>query len=181
MVTAISFDDYYRPISEQKPDENGMLNFDLPDSVDHEKLLLDLHQLISGHPVVIQKYRFENFEAPQETEILAPAQIVVVEGLFTFEIEACNSLLNHRVFVESDAEIALERRLRRDTQERGIPADRSIYQWKYHVTSAWEKYILPHRDTCDLILENSTEGTGNSILLFEKIDSWLDSFLKNQL
>src|SRR5690349_18088570 len=84
-VAVISFDDYYRPLAEQQRDENGVVNFDLPDSLYHEKFLMDLQQLLRNHPVIYKKYQFENFDAPEETAIINPAPLIIAEGLFVFD------------------------------------------------------------------------------------------------
>jgi uridine kinase len=169
LVAVISFDDYYRPLEEQASDENGVTNFDLPDSLYHEKFQLDLLKLRENHPVVYKKYHFENYDAPEETAVISPAPIIVAEGLFIFDFPEIDKWIDLRIFVEADMELSLRRRLRRDANERGIPEERSLYQWKHHVLSAWENHILPHRQRCDLVLENNGPADANMLLVKTKI------------
>ncbi len=153
-ICVISFDDYYKPLHEQENDSEGVTNFDLPTALYHERFTEDLMKLIEQHPVLLKKYNFENYEAPETVEILHPAPIIVAEGLFVFEFSEIDALLDMRIFMNADMEISLQRRLARDAAERGIPEDRSLYQWHNHVMPAWENYILPHKNRCDLVIEN---------------------------
>ena len=153
-ICVISFDDYYKPLDEQENDAQGVTNFDLPSALYHERFKEDLLKLIEQHPVLLKKYNFENYEAPETVEIVNPAPIIVAEGLFVFEFAEVDHLLDMRIFMNADMEISLQRRLARDAAERGIPEDRSLYQWHNHVMPAWENYILPHKNRCDLVIEN---------------------------
>lgn len=154
LVAIISFDDYYKPYEDQAVDAAGITNFDLPDALFYDQFHQDLNTLLQGHPVVIKKYHFENYEAPESTEIIAPAPIIIAEGLFVFHFPEIDHLLNYRIFVESDLNLSLNRRLSRDTSERGIPEERSLYQWHHHVMPAYEQYILPHKTRCNMVIEN---------------------------
>lgn len=171
-VTTVSFDDYYRPPAEQFTDARGYLNFDLPGALDatlfHEHLL----KLIQGHPVMHKKYRFENFEAPEEVFILSPARIIVAEGLFVFQFPQIDDLLDLRVFVETDLTLSLNRRLERDEKERGIQPEKSLYQWQNHVLPAYRNFIEPHRSRCDLVLNGAGDPEANLQLVQNAITGY---------
>lgn len=154
-VCLLSFDNYYKPLEEQTTDENGMINFDLPQSLYREKFREDLIHLGQNRPVVFNKYQFQNYDAPPMTEVLEPAPVIIAEGLFLFDIPEIDSLLDLRVFIETDLEISLQRRLNRDLNERGISEELSLYQWHNHVLASYRKHILPHRERCDLIINNN--------------------------
>jgi uridine kinase len=100
-----------------------------------------------------RRYRFENFESPEETFIISPAEIILAEGLFVFEFAEIDALLDYRIFIDTDLVESLNRRLLRDETERGIQPDKSLYQWQNHVIPAYEKFILPHKKRCDLLLD----------------------------
>jgi uridine kinase len=158
-VAVISFDDYYKPLEEQEKDELGVTNFDLPGALYHERFQEDLLKLIEGHPVLLKKYNFENYEAPETVEMIDSAPVIIAEGLFVFDFIEVDALLSYRIFVEADMNMSLQRRLVRDMRERGIPEERSLYQWHNHVMPAWEKHIFPHKARCNLVLKN--EGAAN--------------------
>lgn len=157
----ISLDDYYKPYHEQAVDDNGVTNFDLPGALESERFITDVENLLRGRPVILRKYQFENFGAEEQFEEIQPAPIVIAEGLFVFHFSEVRNLMDVRIFVETDPDVSLQRRLLRDTRERGIPEERSRYQWDYHVMPGYLNYVLPYRDACDLIVHNEGEPTGN--------------------
>jgi len=160
-VCVISFDDYYKPLHEQQKDGNGVVNFDLPTALYFEQFQEDLLKLIEGHAVMVKKYQFENYNAPEKVEIVSAAPIIVAEGLFLFDLPQIDGLLNCRIFIEAEMDTSLSRRLRRDTTERGIPEERSLYQWQQHVLPSFNAHILPHKNRCDLVVYNQGEATEN--------------------
>jgi len=168
-LTIVGFDDYYKPFEYQLIDEKGEANYDLPSALYSEKFHQDLMQLIEYHPVVLKKYQFEHYDAPEVIEILSPAPILLVEGLFVMEFEPVDELLDVRFFVECDIDLCFERRLARDIAERNIPESRSRHQWNHHVLPAFEKFILPHKNRCDLVVENTGTGEKNIRKIIEII------------
>lgn len=170
-VAVISFDDYYKPKHEQATDEHGIINFDLPQALYHERFQADLMNLIQGHPAIVKKYHFENNDAPETSEVIYPAPVIIAEGLFVFDFPEIDGLLSARIFIETDLNISLERRLERDFAERGIPRERSLYQWNNHVLPAWERHIYPHIDRCSLVIRNNgphEENLKNILSLINK-------------
>ncbi len=168
-LTIVGFDDYYKPLEEQLIDDKGEANYDLPSALYSEKFHQDLMQLIEYHPVVLKKYQFEHYDAPEVIEILSPAPILIVEGLFVMEFEPVDQLLEVRLFVECDIDLCFERRLARDIAERNIPESRSRHQWNHHVLPAYEQFILPHKNRCDLVVENTGTGEENIRKIIEII------------
>jgi uridine kinase len=168
-LTIVGFDDYYKPLEYQLIDEKGEANYDLPSALYSDKFHQDLMQLIEYHPVVLKKYQYEHYDAPEVVEILSPAPILLVEGLFVMEFEPVDELLEVRFFVECDIDLCFERRLARDIAERNIPESRSRYQWNHHVLPAFEQFILPHKNRCDLVVENTGTGDDNIRKIIEII------------
>lgn len=156
-ICVLGFDDYYNPLSAQFIDENGEANYDLPSALNSKQFEEDLLKLIQGHPITIKKYQFEHYSAPEITEIITPKSLILVEGIFVLSLPTIDQWLDYRVFVEADTELCFERRLIRDTQQRNIPKERSEYQWTNHVIPAYQQFILPQKNRCDLILENNDQ------------------------
>lgn len=151
----ISMDDYYKPYEQQVQDEQGVTNFDLPDALEYDRFITDVEQLLMGRPVMLRKYQFENFGVEEQFIQLDPAPIVIAEGLFVFHFPEVRNQMSLRFFIESDLALSLQRRLDRDTRERGIALERSQYQWHNHVMPGYQQYVLPWRDSCDLIVHNN--------------------------
>lgn len=154
-IAVLRFDDYYKPLHEQVSDHNGYTNFDLPEALYQNQFQEDLSNLIAGNSISVKEYLFEIKNPKAEFRSIHPAPIIIADGLFVLHHPGINNLLNARIFIESDHEIILKRRLKRDAMERGIPEDRSLYQWHNHVLPAFHSYILPYKIDCDLIIQNS--------------------------
>jgi len=168
-VAVISFDDYYKPLHEQEKDENGITNFDLPGALYHQQFHEDLLKLMVDKPVLLQKYNFENYDAPERADIIESAPVIIAEGLFVFDFPEIDNLLSCRIFIEADMQLSLERRLDRDVRERGIPKERSLYQWHNHVVPAWDKHIVPHKKRCDLHIFNDGPAEENTRKIIQHI------------
>ncbi len=158
-ITVLSFDNYYRPIQEQPRDKNGIENFDLPESLDEVRFFNDLVKLKSGQPVSLNTYTFNNQSATPEIIHLKPANILVVEGIFTFYFENINNLLDLRIFIEAPDYLMLSRRIVRDGKERGYDAEDVMYRFQNHVVPAFNQYIGPLKTKSDLIIPNHTDFT----------------------
>lgn len=155
-ISVISQDDYYRPIEEQALDPQGVVNFDLPTSVDMDLLTADLLTLAAGDTVRRQEYTFNQpGMQPQWVEV-RPAPILLVEGLFVFHHEPLRNLLDLKVFVDTSEEVQLQRRLARDAADRGYGPAEVLYQWEHHVMPAYRSYLLPYRDQCEVRLVNES-------------------------
>ncbi len=161
LVCVVGFDDYYKPLEFQELDAHGEANYDLPTALYSDKFHEDLLQLLEYHPVLIKKYQFEHYDAPEVIEPIYPAPILLVEGLFVMEFQAVDALLDYRVFIDCDLDLCFERRLARDIAERNIPRKRSLHQWEFHVMPAYLNYILPHRERCNLVIENNGPANQN--------------------
>lgn len=154
MASIISQDDYYRPIEAQAIDPNGEVNFDLPAGVDLDALVTDLDRLTRGKPIQRKEYTFNNASREAALVEMLPAPVVLVEGLFVLHHAALRELFDLRVYVEASEDTQLDRRLRRDTVERGYGREQVLYQWEHHVLPAYRDYLLPYRHLCDLHVVN---------------------------
>jgi uridine kinase len=161
-LCVISQDDYYRPKNEQQLDEQGNINFDHPMGIDFDALRNDLESLKKGKVLEKVEYRFQVEEGEPGTFKLYPAPLIIIEGLFVFFVEEIFKLFDLKLVIDADDQIKLQRRLTRDTSERGIPEDYVMYQWNNHVFPAYEKYLMPFVPKADMVILNN-EGFSNSL------------------
>jgi len=154
-VCIISQDDYYRPIDEQFVDNQGVENFDLPTSIDEAAFVNDVKKLISGEVITKEEYCFNNDKSTAKTLTFQPAPVIIVEGLFIFYYQKMMELLDLKVFIDAKENLKVIRRIKRDRVERNYPLDDVLYRYQYHVLPAFEKYIEPYRNDCDLIINNN--------------------------
>jgi uridine kinase len=159
-VTCISQDDYYHPREYQLVDENGEFNFDRPESIDYEHFASDLKQLSEGKEVEKQEYTFNNPNVEPAVIIRKPAPVILVEGIFIFHYPKITNLLDLRIFVDAMDYIKLQRRLKRDREERGYDADDVLYKYENHIMPSYQKYIAPHKDHSDLVVPNNSDFQG---------------------
>ncbi len=156
-LSLISQDNYYRTIHEQQKDENGIENFDIPESINHTDFVADIIRLKKGETVERKEYTFNNSDADAQTITVEPAPIIIVEGIFIFHPPEVSAQLDMKVFVDSPEETMLKRRIKRDGQERGYDLDDVRYRMENHVLPAFRKYILPYREEADVVVENVGE------------------------
>lgn len=168
-VTLVSQDDYYFPAGEMTQEENKLYNFDLPSTIDHEQFLLDIKKLIKGEVIYKKEYNFNNPLAVTKILEINPAPIIIVEGLFILHFKEIAALLDHRIFVEAEDNVALQRRIKRDGMERGYPKDDVLYKWHNHVVPAYKEFLLPYKGECDTIVINNKNTPDDIIKITEEI------------
>lgn len=168
-VTLVSQDDYYIPAGEMTQEENKLYNFDLPSTIDDEQFLHDIKKLVKGEVVYKKEYNFNNPLAVVKILEIKPAPIIIVEGLFILHFEEINAMLDHRIFVEAEESVALARRVKRDGMERGYPEDDVTYKWHNHVVPAYKEYLLPYKETCDMVIVNDSNEPDEIIKITEEI------------
>lgn len=156
-ITLISQDDYYIPANTKTQEENRLYNFDLPTAIDRQSFYNDIKDLFDGKTIHKEEYTFNNPEIKPKMLEIKPAPILIVEGLFIFHYTEVNDLLDYRIFLDANEDVALERRLKRDLLERGYDHDDVMYKWINHVVPSYNTYLLPYRETTDRVIINNTD------------------------
>src|SRR5262245_35240480 len=118
-VAIIDHDSYYRDRSDLTLEERSHLNFDHPDALDNDLFVAHLESLRAGRAVEVPIYDFKTHARLVETQRLEPRRILIVEGILVFVEERVRRLLDVKVFVDTDADIRVFRRVRRDIEQRG--------------------------------------------------------------
>lgn len=155
-VCLVSQDDYYIPVAHNMTaEENKLYNFDLPSTVDDKHFEDDINQLLTYNAVFKKEYTFNNPNAVPKIMEIRPAPILIVEGLFILHFRCIAQLMNKKIFIDADEDIALQRRLRRDLIERGYSNDDVMYKWVNHVVPAYKEFLLPYKTECDEVIVNN--------------------------
>ena len=128
------------------------LNYDHPEAVDLELLAGHVRELVSGKTINQPIYDFVRHVRKEGTDTVFPARFIIVEGLFTLFNKLLWDVIDLRVFLESEVDIRLSRRLERDIRERGRGRDSVIRQWRATVQPMHELFIQPSRSCAHLIL-----------------------------
>ena len=132
-ICLVSQDNYYKPRDKQPVDKQGVKNFDLPESIDEQRMFRDIEHLKSGKEVTIKEYTFNNPQAKSSTLIFKPAPIIIVEGLMVFYWQEIRSIVDLSIFIEAEDLIKVKRRIIRDARERGYDLEDVLYRYQYHV------------------------------------------------
>ena len=155
--TILSMDDYYFNIEQQKKDENGFENFDLPTAIDINRIIEDIKKLKNGEVVELDEYTFNNPEASAKTKILKPNKIIIVEGIFLLYFHEVLELLDFSVYIDVDLDQQLKRRIKRDVKTRGYSEKQIKYQWEHHVLPCFTEYIKPYIKKADVVVDNNVD------------------------
>ena len=153
--TVIPLDAYYKDLSSLRPGERDKRNFDLPEALDYDLLKEHLQLLIRGNEVKKPIYDFTTHTRSTRFEKITPCDLIVIEGLFTFYWKDMRDLFHTRVFVALDDQLCLDRRIARDTNERGRSKASVIAQYKETVKPMNEMYVLPTKPFADIVVSGN--------------------------
>lgn len=150
-VELISHDFYYKPFRELS-EERTKINYDHPDAFDTQLLIEDIRKLKMSIPIDRPVYSYiENTRLP-ETVRVNPAKVIIVDGFMIFENKELRDLMDIKVFVDTDADERLIRRIIRDVNERGRTLESVIEQYKSTVKPMHELYVEPYKIYADIII-----------------------------
>jgi uridine kinase len=173
-VCLVSQDDYYFPVAHNMTkEENKLYNFDLPDTIDYSHFKDDISKLLNNEVIYKKEYTFNNSHAVPKILEIKPAPILIVEGLFILHFREIAELLDMKIYIEADHDIALQRRLKRDLVERGYSHDDAMYKWINHVVPAYKEYLLPYKHESDQVITNNSHVADDIICITEAISKEL--------
>lgn len=166
-VTVLSHDNYYRPYEELTIEERQKVNYDHPDAFDTDMMIEHLRQLKAGHAIECPVYDYTTYSRMKETTHLEPRKVILVEGILIFENKTLCSLLDIKLFVDTDADVRLIRRIRRDVAKRGRSLESVLSQYLATVKPMHEQFVEPSKKNADLVV---LEGGKNLVALEMIID-----------
>jgi uridine kinase len=156
-TSILSLDDYYKPREELPADDNGETNYDVPQAINHEDLLVDLQNLLKGESVSLKTYTYNRDAMKSKTITIPPSEWLIVEGLFVMHDERVRDLFDVTAFIDAESSTRLERRKHRDETVRGYSPSEVEYQWNNHVKPAYKEFIEPWRIKCDIVIDNEKD------------------------
>lgn len=161
-VVVISEDSYYKDHSNIPFEERAAINYDHPDSLDHELLYTHLKELQDGKSVNVPNYNHSMHIRETESRKIGQHRIIVLEGILLFVEQPLRELMDIRIFMETALDICLIRRLKRDIKERGRSLDSVLKQYEETVRPMFLQFIDPSKRYADLIVPR---GGGNRIAI----------------
>jgi uridine kinase len=161
-VVVISEDSYYKDHSNIPFEERTHINYDHPNSIDHELLFQHLQQLQQGKTIQVPIYNHATHLREKETRAIGQHSIIVLEGILLFVEKELRDLMDIRIFMETALDICLIRRLKRDLKERGRSLDAVLKQYDETVRPMYLQFIEPSKRYADIIVPR---GGGNRIAI----------------
>ena len=151
-IALLDQDAYYRDLSDMPLEERRGFNFDHPDAFDTDLLVKHLEELRAGRPVEKPVYSFALHSRTGETQRVNPGDVVLLEGILVLALEPVRALLDVKVFVDSDADVRVLRRLSRDIKERGRDFDGVVEQYFRTVRPMHYGFVEPSKRYADIII-----------------------------
>ena len=161
-VSVLSHDNYYKRHDELTYEQRAVLNYDEPSALDTSLLVYQLDQLRHGYAIDCPVYDFTLHNRSDETIHVEPEKVIIVEGIMIFVDPELRNLMDIKIFVDTDADIRLCRRIKRDVNKRGRSLESVINQYKQTVKPMHEMYVEPSKKFADLVVP---EGGRNQVAL----------------
>lgn len=151
-------DDYYRPLDHLTFEERCDVNYDHPDSVDGARLANDLRRLLAGEAIEVPAYDFSRHTWSREVRVVQPRPAVLIEGIFALSYKELRDLCAVKVFLDTDEQTCLQRRMERDVLERGRTPGEVISRFEGHVAPMFRQHVLPSRKEADVRVSGDCPG-----------------------
>lgn len=161
-IIIITQDSYYKDNTGIPMAKRMKINYDHPDAFDMPLLEAQLNQLIHRKPVEMPTYDFTAHTRAEKTIHIAPADIIILEGILVLSNEAIRNLMDIKVYVDTDDDIRFIRRLQRDMKERGRSLESVIKQYLSTVKPMYNQFIEPTKRYADIIVP---EGGSNNVAI----------------
>ena len=161
-VTLLSHDNYYKRHDDLTYEQRCQLNYDEPDALETDLMARHLDQLRRGEAIDCPVYDFTQHNRSSETVRIEPRRVIIVEGILIFENRQLRDLMDVRIFVDTDADVRLCRRILRDVRERGRSLESVLSQYQTTVKPMHEMYVEPSKKYANIIVP---EGGRNLVAL----------------
>ncbi|XP_001359145.5 uridine-cytidine kinase isoform X1 [Drosophila pseudoobscura] len=177
-VVAISQDSFYRELTaaEKAKAQKGLFNFDHPDAFNEELMFDTLQGILKGHKVKIPGYDYRTNSLDFENMlVIYPADVVLFEGILVFYFPKIRDLFHMKLFVDTDSDTRLARRVPRDINERGRDLDAVLTQYMTFVKPAFEEFCSPTKKFADVIIPRGADNTVAIDLIVQHIRDFLNN------
>ena len=166
-VTVVSHDNYYKRHDELTYEQRCLINYDEPAAFETDLMAKHLDLLKQGQAIECPVYDYTIHNRSDEVVQIAPRPVIIVEGILIFADEALRELMDIRIFVDTDADVRLCRRIKRDVNKRGRTLESVLTQYQNTVKPMHEKFVEPSKKYANLIVP---EGGKNYVALDMIVD-----------
>lgn len=173
-IELISHDNYYLSNDDKTMEERVKLNYDHPSSFDTDKMIEDVKKLKAGEIIYRPVYDYTQHTRAKEVVEVHPKKVIIIEGILILEDARLRDLMDIKVFVDTDADERLMRRILRDTQERGRTVESVLNQYVDTVKPMHEQFVEPSKKYADIIIPRGGENKIGIHILQEHLKLMLD-------
>ena len=161
-VSVVYHDNYYKAHDEMTYEERCKLNYDHPDAFDTDLMIEQVKQLKAGKAICCPTYDYTVHNRAKETVSVQPTKVIIIEGILIFENKALRDLMDIKIFVDTDADVRILRRLVRDVRDRARSVESVVEQYLTTVKPMHEQFVEPSKRCADIIV---LEGGHNVVAL----------------
>ncbi|XP_058057206.1 uridine-cytidine kinase isoform X2 [Anopheles bellator] len=182
-VVTISQDSFYRELTdaEKSRAEKGLFNFDHPSAFNEELMLQTLQSILQGKKVEISEYDYrKNAVCPEKLITIYPADVVLFEGILVFYFPAIRDLFHMKLFVDTDSDTRLARRVPRDINERGRDLEQVLNAYMTFVKPAFEEFCSPTKKFADVVIPRGADNTVAIDLIVQHIREFLNNRTRSE-
>ena len=172
-VSILRHDNYYKRHDEMCYEERSKLNYDHPDAFDTELLCEHIQMLKEGKAIEMPVYDYTVHNRSNEVVVVEPAPVIVLEGILIFAEQSLCDLMDIKVFVDTDADVRILRRILRDVKERERSLDSVISQYLTTVKPMHEQFVEPSKRRADIIIPEGGENMVALQMLIERVHKHL--------
>ena len=172
----LKHDDYYKAHDEMTYEERTHLNYDHPNAFDTDLMLQHLRQLKNGEPINCPIYDYTVHNRSRNFQVIYPTNVIIVEGILIFENKELCKEMDIKIFVDTDADIRIIRRIQRDVIERARSLESVISQYMNTVKPMHEEFVEPSKKNADIIV---LEG-GMNLVAMDMIKNRIRQHLSSQ-
>ena len=173
-VCVLYHDNYYKAHDDMPYEERAKLNYDEPAAFDTDLMVEQLRSLQQGSPVLCPVYDFTVHNRSRETIQVRPAPVILVEGILILENRTLCDLMDIKIFVDTDADVRILRRIIRDVRDRGRSLESVANQYLTTVKPMHERYVEPSRRNADIIIPEGGQNEVALELLIERVRAHLE-------
>ena len=175
-TVSLPIDAYYRSQDHKTFKEREVQNYDHPDSIEFPLFIEQLKELINRNSIYAPQYDFTTHTRKNETTLVTPAPVVIVDGILALHSEELRELSDLDIFVRTPEEVRLQRRVQRDTQERGRTHESVLEQWQKTVKPMHDQFCEPSSEFADLIVDGTEDVTESVGEIHQRIARLRKSF-----
>lgn len=172
-VGLVCHDCYYLPHDELTYEERSKINYDHPNAFETDRLIRDIKNLKAGNDIDVPVYDFTIHNRVNKTTHVEAKKVIILEGIMVFENEELRDLMDIKIFVDTDADERLARRILRDVKERGRSLDSVLSQYTSTVKPMHDQFVEPSKRYADIIVPRGGENSVALDMIFDRINSIL--------